>query len=388
MVSSPMTRFSPANPDGKVLVTVIVPVFNTRPDLVERAVISALDQTHSDLELLIVDDGSAVELAEFLDRIAERDPRIRVVHRVNGGVSAARNTGLEHALGDFIGYLDADDYLEPNFLSAALEVARTVDADVVFGGLRVLHGLGTVEWRTGGPSAKEPLLGTPDTIIAACVRALSDAPSVGQPTQLLSVTNVVSCLYNADMARRHRFPEGVSHAEDRLHNVRVLLDAGRVAFCSDIWYVYDATHDQGATRRATPQTITALSRTVREFAGVGSELGWGREVSSDAHDGIALAAANGVLNYLKLLSGVMAAVGRPKSNRAQLRRLLTDPSVFAATSRATQPGWQNQLFSAAARHRQINLLLLLGWLWVRTRRLQMSVERPSRTSLGRKRDND
>jgi hypothetical protein len=383
-----MTRFSPANHGSDVLVTVIVPVFNTRPHLVERAVNSALKQTYSDLELLIVDDGSAAELAAFLDGVAKADPRIRVVHRANGGVSAARNTGLEHALGDFIVYLDSDDYLEPGFLSAALDVARTADADVVFGGMRVLHGVGSVEWRTGGPSAEEPLLGTPDTIVAACVRALSDSPSAGLPTQLLSVTNVVSCLYRSDVARRHGFPVGVSHAEDRLHNVRVLIDASRVAFCSDVWYVYDATHDQGATRRATPQTIIALSHTVREFAGIGGTLASGRGLSDSAHNGIAQAAANGVLNYLKLLSGVMAAVGRPGTNRAQLRQLLAEPSVFAAISRATQPGWQNTLFSAAARHRQINLLLVLGWFWVRTRRLQMSVERPKRTPRGRKNNND
>lgn len=387
MVSSPMTQYSPAEPDRDFLVTVIVPVFNTRPELVERAVVSALDQTHPDLDLLIVDDGSTVGIADFLDRVAERDPRIRVVHQANGGVSAARNTGVEQALGDFIAYLDADDYLEPDFLSAALSVARATQADAVFGGMRVLHADGIVEWRTGGPSAKEPLLGTPETIVAACVGALSDSPSPKQSTRLLSVTNVVSCIYRAETARRHRFPEGVSHAEDRLHNVHVLLDADCVAFCSDVWYVYDATHDQGATRRATPRTVTALSRTVIEFAGVGGAVGSRRELSAHAHDRITQAAADGVLNYLKLLSGVMAAVGRRRTNQAQLRQLLAEPSVIAATARAAQPGWQNQIFAAASRHRQINLLLLLGWLWVRTRRLQMSVERPSRSSRGRKRDN-
>lgn len=388
MVSSPMTRFSPAEPDSDVLVTVVVPVFNTRPELIERAVVSALGQTHPALELLIVDDGSSGEIAAFLDSVAERDPRIRVVHRANGGVSAARNTGVEYALGNFIAYLDSDDYLEPGFLSAALTVARTEDADAVFGGIRVLHGVGTAEWRTGGPSAKEPLLGTPDMIVTACVRALSDSPSLGQPTGLLSVTNVVSCIYRADTARRHRFPEGVSHAEDRLHNVYVLLDAGRVAFCSDVWYVYDATHDLGATRRATPRTITALSRTIREFAGVGGMLGARRGLSDEAHDLIAQAAADGVLNYLKILSGVMAAVGRRRTNREHLSQLLAEPSVIAATAGVTKSGWQDQIFASAARHRQVDLLLLLGWLWVRKGGLQMSVERPNRSSVRRRNDND
>lgn len=387
MVSSPMTQFSPAEADSDVLVTVIIPVFNTRPELIERAVVSALDQTYVDLELLIVNDGSADEIAKFLDRVAEGDPRIRVVHRTNGGVSVARNTGLEHAFGDFIAYLDADDYLEPGFLSGALTAARTADADAVFGGMRVLHSGGSVEWRTGGPSAKEPLLGTHDTIVSACVLALSDSPSSSQSTRLLSVTNVLSCLYKADTARRHPFPEGVSHAEDRLHNVQILLGASRVAFCSDVWYVYDTTHEQGATRSATARTVIDLSRTVREFAGMDASLGARQELSNDTHERVGQAAADGVLNYLKVLSGVMAAVGGYQTNRAQLQELLADPTVVAATARATRSGWQDKLFAGAARHRQANLLLLLGWLWARTRGLQMSVERPSGSSRRRKHHN-
>lgn len=377
MVSSLMNQSSPAECGNNTLVTVIVPVFNTRTDLVERAVLSALGQTHSDLELLIVDDGSNADVASFLDRLGQRDVRIRVIHQPNGGVSAARNTGLQSSMGDFIAYLDADDYLEPEFLSAALAVARGAQADAVFGGIRVLHGEGMVQWRTGGPSAKEPLLGTRNAIVSACIGALSDSPSPSKPTPLLSLTNVVSAIYRAGPARRHRFPEGVSHAEDRLHNVRFLLDADRVAFCSDVWYVYDASHEQGVTRRATPATITALSRTVREFAGVGVVIG-NEQLSSSAQHEITQAASNGVLGYLKVLSGVMAAVGNPKTNRVQLRQLLTDPSVFAAISRSTQTGWQNMIFGVAARHRQSELMLILGWLWVKMGRLKMSVEEPIR----------
>lgn len=387
MGSSRMTQYSPAEPDSGLLVTIVVPVFNTSPQLVERAVVSALKQTHSNLELMIVDDGSTPETAKFLDHVALRDPRIRVVHRTNGGVSAARNTGVKCALGDFIAYLDSDDYLEPGFLAAALAAARTADAGVVFGGMRVLYPGGSADWRTGGPSSKEPLLGTPDAIEIACVRALADSPSHRKATELLSVTNVVACLYSADTARRHRFREGVSHAEDRLHNVDVLLDVARVAFCSDVWYVYDTTDDQGATRRATPQTVTALAQTIHAFAGLRSELLRHNVLSNDARERIAVAAAGGVLSYLKVLSGVTAALGRSPANRAQLHQLLSDPTVREAIAHTAPSGWQNKIFAAAARRRGIDLLLLSGWFWMRTRGLQMSVERPVRRSWGRKNNN-
>lgn len=385
MVSSPTNPSSRAEISSGILVTVIVPVYNTKTELIERAVVSALNQTHTYLELLIVNDGSTMKIATFLDDLAKQDPRMRIIHQANGGVSVARNTGLESATGTYVAYLDADDYLEPDFLSAALAIAHNIEADAVFGGMRVLHGGGIVEWRTGGPSATEPLLATPEVIVSACVGALSDSPSPKQSTQLLSVTNVVSCIYKADIARRHRFPKGVSHAEDRLHNVHILLDSEIVAFCSDVWYVYDASHEQGATRRATPRTITALSRTIREFAGI-TGLAGRRQLSGNAHNQIVKAAADGVLNYLKLLSGVMAVVGRRSTNRALLRQLLAEPSVFAATSRATQPGLQNRIFCAAAHHGRSHLLLLLGWLWVRMGRLEMTVERPPRI-VGRNRRN-
>ncbi|MEV8000934.1 glycosyltransferase [Pseudarthrobacter oxydans] len=361
-----------------MLVTVIIPVFNTRPDLIERAVGSALAQTHPHLELLIVDDGSAAELGMFLDSVSERDRRIRVLHRTNGGVSAARNTGIENALGEFIAYLDADDYLEPYFLSSALGVVGITEADAVFGGIRLLSKSGEVEWRTGGPPASKPLLSTADIIVDACVRALSDSPSPNHSTQLLSVTNVVACLYRANTARLHRFSEGVSHAEDRLHNVHVLLDVSRVAFCSDVWYVYDATHDQGVTRRATTRTVSALARTVGEFAKLGELISSNPALPDNARHQILQAAAEGVFNYIKILSGVMAAVGRHRKNRTLLGQLLAEPSVSATIARANQPGWQNRVFSLAARYRQVDLLLLLGWFWMRTRGFRMSVERPRR----------
>ncbi|MCX2747049.1 glycosyltransferase family A protein [Arthrobacter sp. MI7-26] len=379
-----MTRSSPAESGGGLLVTVVVPVFNTHPELIERAVVSALAQTHPDLELLIVDDGSTVEVAEFLSRVAERDARIRVVHRANGGVSAARNTGVEQARGEFIAYLDADDYLEPGFLSAALDVARTTEAEAVFGGIRILHESGTAEWRTGGPSAREPLLGTRDMIITACVRALSDSPSPQQPTGLLSVTNVVASLHRTDNARRHRFREGVSHAEDRLYNLSMLLETARVAFCSDPWYVYDQTHEQGVTRRVTLSMINALERTVREFAGVVGAIYERRDLTDDARDRIARAAADGLLNYLKLLTGVMAAVGGRSANSLILRALLEEPSVRIAVKHAARNSWRDRIFASAAYRGHVGLLCLLGRVWARSGRLGMSAADAAPQGSGKK----
>lgn len=102
-----------------IRISIIVPVYNTEAYL-SACADSLLAQTHEDLELIFVDDGSTDGSSALLDSYAKKDPRVRVIHRPNGGVSAARNCGIEAATGDFIGFVDSDDTVEPNYCEALL----------------------------------------------------------------------------------------------------------------------------------------------------------------------------------------------------------------------------------------------------------------------------
>lgn len=104
-------------------VSVIVPVYNAYGTL-PRCVNSVLDQTMRDLELLLVNDGSSDASGALCDAMALADPRIRVLHKKNGGPSSARNLGLEKAAGDWIVFLDADDMMSPVLLETALKASR------------------------------------------------------------------------------------------------------------------------------------------------------------------------------------------------------------------------------------------------------------------------
>lgn len=95
------------------MISVIVPIYNTK-EYLERCVNSLLAQTFRDMEILLVDDGSTDGSGGICDSCAARDPRIRVFHQENGGSSAARNLGLVNARGDYIGFLDSDDYVDPD----------------------------------------------------------------------------------------------------------------------------------------------------------------------------------------------------------------------------------------------------------------------------------
>ena len=96
-------------------ISVIIPVYNIG-DRIVRCVDSLLNQTISQFELLLVDDGSSDGSGRICDELSQKDSRIKVVHKVNGGVSSARNTGMKEASGDYLAFVDADDFVSPDYL--------------------------------------------------------------------------------------------------------------------------------------------------------------------------------------------------------------------------------------------------------------------------------
>lgn len=126
------------------MITVIVPVYNTEPYL-PQCLDSILAQTYTDLEILLIDDGSTDRCGEICDRYAARDPRIRVFHTENRGLSAARNIGLDNAQGDYIGFIDSDDWIEPDMYEVLMKKAEETGADVVECGMFREYPAQTVE---------------------------------------------------------------------------------------------------------------------------------------------------------------------------------------------------------------------------------------------------
>ncbi|MGN0978379.1 MAG: glycosyltransferase family 2 protein [Faecousia sp.] len=109
-------------------ISVIVPVYNVAAYL-PRCLDSILGQDHKNLEVILIDDGSKDASGMICDQYAAQDPRIRVIHQKNGGAAAAKNAGLRIASGEYLSFVDSDDYLEPNVYGYMLEVLRSEDAD-------------------------------------------------------------------------------------------------------------------------------------------------------------------------------------------------------------------------------------------------------------------
>ena len=112
-------------------VSIIVPVYNIE-NYIRVCVESILAQTYASLELILVDDGSKDNSGILCDEYAVIDPRVKVIHKENGGVSSARNAGLRQAKGDWIMHVDGDDWIEPDMIEALIEAAKATEADLVF----------------------------------------------------------------------------------------------------------------------------------------------------------------------------------------------------------------------------------------------------------------
>ena len=111
-------------------ISVIVPVYNSEKYL-KRCIDSILNQTYKAIELILVDDGSPDNCGKICDEYAKKDKRVRVIHKTNAGVSAARNSGIEIALGNYATFVDSDDYIEPEMYSNMMEKVHQYNCDVV-----------------------------------------------------------------------------------------------------------------------------------------------------------------------------------------------------------------------------------------------------------------
>src|SRR5574344_858629 len=104
-----------------MMISVIVPVYKVEKYLA-KCVESIIRQTYTDLEIILVDDGSPDGCPAICDEFARKDARIKVIHQKNGGLALARNAGLDIASGDLIAFVDSDDWCEPGMLSALYEM--------------------------------------------------------------------------------------------------------------------------------------------------------------------------------------------------------------------------------------------------------------------------
>lgn len=203
-----------------VKISVIVPVYNTELYL-NKCVDSIVNQTYKNLEIILVDDGSKQPAHDMCDEWGKRDSRIKVVHKQNGGLSSARNAGIEVATGDYIGFVDSDDYVSQNFYELLLGVCTFDDCFACSHFVRVDE-VGNIRNR------KDPRL---DSHIIPPVNFARDL--------MLHIGDVSVCskLFPAKVIGTTRFREGVLN-EDLLFMLDILPKVSKIAFTGKVGYYY------------------------------------------------------------------------------------------------------------------------------------------------------
>lgn len=126
-----------------VLVSVIIPIYNVEAFL-EECIESVINQSYKNIEILLVDDGSTDKSSDICDLYANKDKRVKVIHKKNGGVSDARNVGFANCVGRYVYFLDGDDYIENNAIENLLEFAINKDLEIVLFDAKIINENGEV----------------------------------------------------------------------------------------------------------------------------------------------------------------------------------------------------------------------------------------------------
>lgn len=219
------------------LISVIVPIYNVEPWL-GKCVDSILAQSCGAFELILVDDGSTDGSGGVCDAYAARDARIRVLHEANGGVSWARNVGLEAATGRFVCFIDGDDWVEGAYLQTLLDLVSSAGAQLGICG--IVH---------------EPDPGGPTRVVAATARTITVSAEHAEALLELNETYLlygpVNKIYDAQLLRTSgiRFDRALSYGEDLVFNFQCLGAVERIAISDRPLYHYRQSNPDSLSRR-------------------------------------------------------------------------------------------------------------------------------------------
>lgn len=203
------------------LISVIVPVYKVEA-LLPRCVDSIRSQTYRNLEIILVDDGSPDNCGALCDGYAREDERIKVIHKPNGGLSDARNAGIDIARGEYLGFVDSDDWIEPDMYGTLLCAALREDVKLVCcGRYDVYEG---IDRTVGLCPAKDEVISGEDLARRIFVWEGIDSAAWDK-------------LYHRSLFREIRYPFG-KICEDLPTTYRIGLDAGRVAMVAKPFYNY------------------------------------------------------------------------------------------------------------------------------------------------------
>lgn len=236
-------------------ISVIVPMYKVEAYL-PMCVASIREQSLEDIEIILVDDESPDNCGEMAEDYARVDERIRVVHQPNGGLGPARNAGLEVASGEFVSFVDSDDWIEPDMCERLYETALATNAEIVYTGMK------TVVCGETGQLYEQPYAGRtfvgPSEIYEFRRSFFGSAPSRVK----IDPVTVSACvaIYNRDLIERYGLRFTNVQSEDSIFNTTICRKATRIACISGTPYCYrkDGQASITCTKTFSPKRAEAI----------------------------------------------------------------------------------------------------------------------------------
>lgn len=217
----------------EVLVSVVIPVYNTKRKYLEECFESICNQTYKNLEIVVVDDGSKKDTATFLDEYCANRPNWRIIHAENGGVSRARNRGIDEAVGNYVLFVDSDDEIEPSAVEECVGIVARSGSDVVTYEIAYCdETLSSVDHIQSFSSLTvdrdRPTFSVDDLDYSSkfILDQLQPQPVIKFIHRILLVENHI------------RFPEGIHIGEDHVFSLALYLKAKRISVLRKPLYKY------------------------------------------------------------------------------------------------------------------------------------------------------
>lgn len=203
-------------------VSIIIPVYNTG-EYLHKCIRSILSQSLKDIELIIVDDGSTDNSGNICDKYSKADNRVKVIHKINEGVSRARNTGIKLATGDYIGFVDSDDWVNETIYEDVYNIAQNAKSDIVMFDLETVY----------DDNEKEA-----DTILQLNYSIELKSEDIWPKLLTEMAGSACRCIYKRELLQDNNilFPEGLKFSEDRIFNIYAFGYAENIYYIKKAYY--------------------------------------------------------------------------------------------------------------------------------------------------------
>lgn len=224
-----------------IMVSVVVPVYNVEPYL-EKCLDSLVNQTYKNYEVLLIDDGSTDSSGKICDDYVKKYPCLRVFHKENGGVSDARNYAVPYIRGSYVAYVDADDYVEPDYVLEMVEIASNDEADMIISAIQREHLDGTIIKKKKYTNEKK--IFTPERALEMMCYDQIGVYSVGK-------------LMSLEIISRFPFPNEIVFGEDLAIMYRIIGACQKIVYLDVPLYHY-AKRPGSALNRGWFESLTAI----------------------------------------------------------------------------------------------------------------------------------